>query len=285
MNCLGLGNRTDLWGLTRTLSALGSLLAFLLLGAGEGAAQAKGCFGTALVFAIDASGSIDDDEYVLQMAGLSQALRSPEIASAVQGAGGVAMAAVVWSDTAVATSKVGWQSVRTAQDIERFARTMENLPRVGGGGTDLGQGVWDALDLFDDPTLCATRRVVDVSGDGKETLYPRRRHGVSILVAKRRAEDSGITINGLAITDEEADIEEYYLENVAVGVGAFVILADSFDDFGTAMKTKLLREITPINQAQLREMQPANEGTYQEPDGPLPGRGRVTPPLWRVSLR
>lgn len=256
MNCLRLRDRSGVPGLTRTLSVLGALLL------GAGAAQAGGCFGTALVFAIDASGSIDDREYLLQMAGLSQALRDPEVAGAVQSSGGVALAAVVWSDTAVAASKVGWQSVRSPQGIERFARTIESLPRVGGGGTDLGQGVWDALDLLDDPILCATRRVIDVSGDGRETLYPRRRYGVSIFSARKRAEESGVTINGLAIVDEEADLEEYYLEKVVVGAGAFVILADSFDDFGDAMRAKLLREITPVNQAQLLDMQMANENTF-----------------------
>lgn len=248
MNRFGFPTSAGLTGVAKTVLALGALLC---LSPGTGAAQAGGCFGTALVFAIDASGSIDDAEYMLQMAGLSRALRDPEVARAVQAAGGVALAAVIWSDTAVATSRVGWHSVRSSQDVERFALAIEGLPRVGGGGTDLGQGIWEALDLLDDPGLCAARRVVDVSGDGRESLYPRRRHGVSIFSARKRAEEAGVVINGLAIVNEEADLREYYLEKVVVGFGAFVILADSFDDFGAAMKSKLLREITPVNQVQL----------------------------------
>jgi len=232
-----------------------SLVACVVL-AGE--ARARECFGTALVFAIDASGSIDDREYVLQMAGLSKALRDPEVASAVRSAGGVALAAVVWSDTAVTTSRLGWRPVRDALDIENFALAIESMPRTGGGGTDLGQGIWDALDMLDDPMLCAARRVVDVSGDGRETLYPRRRDGVSAFSARRRAEAAGVTINGLAIVDDEPDLEQYYLEKVVVGPGAFVITADSFADFGAAMRSKLLREITPVNQA-LLDMEPAKD--------------------------
>lgn len=225
------------------------LCAFLCLSLG--AAQAKDCFGTALVFAIDASGSVDDAEYFLQMTGFSQALRDPEVANAVRNAGGVALAAVIWSDTAATTSTIGWRSVRGPQDIERFARIMESLPRAGGGGTDLGQGLWDALDLLEDPTLCAARRVIDVSGDGKETVYPRRRGSVSIFTARKRAEEAGVVVNGLAIVDEELDLEDYYLKQVAVGAGAFVIAANGFEDFGAAMRKKLLHEITPMNQAQL----------------------------------
>lgn len=258
MNCLWL--RKGL-GRAGSMAAL-PLLACALLGSGQGAAAAMGCFSTALVFAVDASGSIDDAEYVLQMAGLSQALRDPEVADAVHKAGGVALAAVIWSDTAAATSTVGWQSVRSQVDIERFARTIETLPRVGGGGTDLGQGVTDALDLLDDPALCAIRKVVDVSGDGSETLYPRRRNGISIFSARRRAEAAGVIINGLAIVDEETDLKQYYLDKLVVGHGSFVIVADSFDDFGSAMKAKLLREISPVNQAELTDVQPRNRGAY-----------------------
>ncbi len=250
-------DRAGLSGLTKMLC--GSSVALLLMGAGA-VAEPKGCYGTALVFAIDASGSIDDGEYVLQMGGLSLALRDPAVADAVQAAGGVALAAVVWSDTAMTTSTVGWHSVRSADDIERFAHTMENLPRVGGGGTDMGQGVSDALDLLDDPALCAMRRVIDVSGDGKETVYARRRFGISIFSAKRRAEEAGVIINGLAIVDEEKDIEDYYLGQVISGSTAFVIVADGFADFARAMRSKLLREIAPVNQAQLQLMQPAGEG-------------------------
>jgi len=213
------------------------------------AASAEGCFGTALVFAIDASGSIDDDQYLLQMAGTGEALRDPAIARAVREAGGVAMAAVVWSDTAVASSVIGWHSVRSAADLDKFAHAIESLKRTGGGGTDIGDGLSRALDLLADPALCALRRVVDVSGDGRETHYPRRRHGVSMATARKRAREEGVTVNGLAILDEEPDIEEYYRNRVAVGAGSFVIVANGFADFGNAMKAKLLNEITPVNQA------------------------------------
>jgi hypothetical protein len=253
MNRFVLGIGAALSGLAKALPALAVCL-LLPLGAGAGGARAGGCFGTALVFAIDASGSIDDSEYRLQMAGLSRALREPAVADAVRGAGGVALAAVIWSDTAFGASRIGWQSVRGPRDIERFAGRLEALPRAGGGGTDLGQGLWEALDLLEDPALCAGRRVVDVSGDGRETLYPRRRHGASVFSARKRAAEAGIVVNGLAIVDEETDLAQYYREQVVVGAGAFVIPADSFDDFGAAMKAKLLREITPAAQTRLREI-------------------------------
>ena len=70
-----------------------------------------------------------------------------------------------------------------------------------------------------------------------------------------------VVINGLAIVDEEADLEDYYLGEVIAGAAAFVIVADGFADFAAAMRLKLLREITPMNQAQLSRMRPAGEST------------------------
>ncbi|MBX3597469.1 MAG: DUF1194 domain-containing protein [Rhizobiaceae bacterium] len=246
-----LENIRVLSGLAKASLALGVLTAFIFLAEGRGEAQARECFSTALVFAVDASGSIDDREYTLQMAGLSNAIRHPEVVSAIEASGGVVLAAVVWSDSAFATSKVGWFAVNGPSDLDHFAAIIKALPRVGGGGTDLGQGIWQALDLLDDPSLCAARRVIDVSGDGKETHYPRRRHSMSVGSAQRRAQEANVVINGLAIVDDEPDLEKYYIENVATGNGSFVIVAEGFDDFGNAMKAKLLREITPVEQAQL----------------------------------
>ena len=70
---------------------------------------------------------------------------------------------------------------------------------------------------------------------------------------EKRARNPVLVIHGLAIVDEEADLEEYFLQKMIVGLDAFAIVANSFDDFGNAMKKKLLREITPVNQAQLIE--------------------------------
>jgi hypothetical protein len=42
------------------------------------------------------------------------------------------------------------------------------------------------------------------------------------------------------------DLETYYRENVIQGPGAFVEIADDYDDFARAFLRKLLREITPL---------------------------------------
>ena len=262
MSSACLGSSASRAGIAQPLALIFWLLVCIAGLPGSAFAQARACFSTALVFAIDASGSIDEVEYRLQLTGLSDALRDPDVAEAVAASGGVALAAVVWSDAAMTARRIPWHPVRNRADIERFARLIRSLPRVGGGGTDLGQGVTDALDLLNDPELCAMRRIIDVSGDGAETHYPRRRNGVSIMSARRRAKEAGVTVNGLAIVDDEPNLERYYLDNLVVGHGAFVIVAETIDDFGSAMRTKLLREITPVNQARLPDAEAALERRF-----------------------
>lgn len=206
-------------------------------------AVAAECTTTGLVFAIDASGSIDDAEYSLQMNGLASALSHPDVVATIAATGGLSAAAVVWSDAAVGSRTISWQTIRGAADAARFANAISSLPREGTGNTDLGEGIWEALDLLEDPALCVERRVVDVSGDGRETVSPRRRIGVSIFAARKRAEAMGVTLNGLVITDEEPDIATYYQDRVASGPRSFVLSVASFDDFEPAMRNKLIREI------------------------------------------
>jgi hypothetical protein len=195
--------------------------------------------------AIDSSGSITGDEFRLQIQGIRAALMHPDVLAAIERAGGLSIAAVVWADEAAGVQVLRWHVIRTAADSLGFASAIAALPHVLGGATDIGNGIWAALDLFADPALCASRWIVDVSGDGRESLYPRRRHGASLLAARSRADALGVTINGLAITEDDAKLELYYRRFVATGPGAFVIPVDSIADFGKAMRAKLLREIEP----------------------------------------
>ena len=42
------------------------------------------------------------------------------------------------------------------------------------------------------------------------------------------------------------DLETYYRENVILGAGAFIEIANDYDDFARAFLRKLGREITPL---------------------------------------
>jgi hypothetical protein len=89
--------------------------------------------------------------------------------------------------------------------------------------------------------LEAPRRVIDVSGDGRET--PAREYVVLLPQARAMALAHGIVVNGLAISNAEEDLAAYYRSDLQAGPGSFVMEARDYADFAEAMRRKLLREI------------------------------------------
>lgn len=57
---------------------------------------------------------------------------------------------------------------------------------------------------------------------------------------------AGVTVNGLAIINDEPYLEQYYREHVIGGPGAFVMVAKDYTDFVRAIRHKLLRELSPV---------------------------------------
>lgn len=209
-------------------------------------AAAAVCADLALVLAFDASGSVDEAEFALQLHATADAFRDAEVQRAIRATGTVAVAAIVWGDSAYGTQTMAWDLVDGAEGAERVARRLETQRREVDGNTDLGTGLAAALDLIEATGDCAPRRVVNISGDGRETTTPRRRHGVSIMQARRRAEAMNVTVNGLAIESEDPDLDEYYRNAVITGPDAFVMAVNDHTAFAEAMRRKLIREIEPI---------------------------------------
>jgi hypothetical protein len=79
--------------------------------------------------------------------------------------------------------------------------------------------------------------VIDVSGDGANN------RGRPATEARDDAVRAGVGINGLPILAIEPDLEQYYLNNVIGGPGAFVVAADSYETFADAILKKLVIEI------------------------------------------
>lgn len=111
----------------------------------------------------------------------------------------------------------------------------------------------EAIRALEQNAFHGERRVIDVSGDG------RANEGESPAIARAYANRIGITINGLAILNEEPDLTRYYLAGVVGGPGSFLLTAVDFDDFAESMRRKLYFEIVgpPIAAA-------PNTGLYGE---------------------
>ena len=201
------------------------------------------CADAALVFAIDASGSITAGDFHLQTAGHFLALHHPDVLAAFSAVGTVDLAAVFWGDSAYPPRVVPWQRVDTAEDARQFARRLVATPRTISGDTDIGSGLTAALDLIAGSDRCARRVVIDLSGNGRATPLSRISRGIPVSIARARAEEMGVTVNALAITTEDAGLAEYYHRQVKTGFGAFVVEADSLDAYPEALARKLAREL------------------------------------------
>jgi Protein of unknown function (DUF1194) len=205
------------------------------------AAQSSACVDVALVLAVDGSGSINDEEYAFQKSAIAAAFRDNAVLSAMRNAGVVAVSAVFWGDGDLPSQSLGWFVIESGVGAEPFAREIENNQRIVSGLTGLGSGIWWALDLLSDPRLCAIRSIVDVSGDGRETL--ELRPAISLDQARRRAEQMGVTINALVISDDGWDLAGYYAKYVILGAGAFVMNINKYTDYSVAIRKKLIKEL------------------------------------------
>lgn len=206
-----------------------------------------------LVLAVDTSSSVSSQEFDLQMQGLVEAFRHPSVQAAIQAAGdlGVAVSMVQWSDNRKQTVAIPWQVLRDAPSAEAFSDEIARTPRfLVGGGTALGGALDYSLRQFDNNGFSGRRKVIDISGDGRtnQGAHPSR--------FRDKAVERGITINGLAILNEDVYVDRYYRYNVIGGTGAFVMTAEDYEDFAMAILHKLIKEIAGAPVAQLPEPPP-----------------------------
>ena len=88
------------------------------------------CPDLALVLAVDSSGSIDAKEFDLQRAGYAAAFTDPQVLAALQSAGVVDVALVLWGDTEMPAQVFPWHRITTAADADLFAASVLSAPAV-----------------------------------------------------------------------------------------------------------------------------------------------------------
>jgi hypothetical protein len=202
----------------------------------------------ALCLAVDVSASVDYDEFALMVGGYAAAFRDPGIAALCAGGprGGIAVAMLFWSGA--------WPSMRPAAGAPEVAVPWTRLDGGGAGtvladaidaaprlpppgATALGEGMAAGLALLGRCPAEATRHVLDVSGDGRHNQGrlpgPVRDIGVA----------AGVTLNGLAVLNEEPDLLDHYRAEVIGGPGSFAMDCPDYAAFAQAIREKLAREI------------------------------------------
>lgn len=202
------------------------------------------CADLALVLAIDGSGSVTDGEYRFQKAAIAAAFRDDAVKAVLRDAGTVALSAVFWGDGEFPTQRLDWFIVHQGVGTEAFAYEVESSGRRVYGNTDIGSGIWSALDMLSETGICAYRSIINISGDGRETITPKRRVRATLHQARQRAFRMGVTINALAISDDDEDLATYYDREVVRDTGGFTMEVKDQADYATAIRRKLLRELS-----------------------------------------
>lgn len=193
----------------------------------------------ALVLAIDVSSSVNEERYQLQMRGYAAAFRDPAVIDAIKRGpkGAIAVTLVQWAGYGAYRQVIDWAVVRGTETADRFASAINESTRALSGSTSLSSAIDFSARLLRRSGHNAPRMVIDISGDGSNN------NGRPAALARDEAVASGITINGLPILTQEPTLDVYYREHVISGPGAFLIVAENFEAFSTAILRKLTIEI------------------------------------------
>ncbi|MEO0993474.1 MAG: DUF1194 domain-containing protein [Pseudomonadota bacterium] len=193
----------------------------------------------ALVLALDVSSSVNSKEYAIQLGGLADALRRPEVVEAILSPAGtgVAVLAFEWSGADHQRVIAGWSTLDSPGGVAAFADRLSAHRRTADDqSTAIGSALAYAAGRFADAPVCG-QRTIDISGDGNnnEGPHPEDLRATGLF--------EGITINGLVIQGAYPNPVIFYRSYVMQGPEAFVAMARDFDDYPPVIIGKLLREL------------------------------------------
>ena len=202
-----------------------------------------------LILAIDVSGSIDEDEAALQRQGYLRALLHPQVLEAISGGERrkIGIVYIEWAGYHYQRIVADWALISDRASAEAFVAKVAAVPVSTERWTSISGAVEFAMKRFETSPFQGKRRVIDISGDG------RNNNGRDLAEVRREALAKGIIINGLPIVNDrptrwgtppERDLDIYYRDQVIGGPGSFYIVADGFHAFANAIRTKLVREIS-----------------------------------------
>ncbi|MCB4823879.1 DUF1194 domain-containing protein [Roseicella aerolata] len=201
---------------------------------------------TLLVLAVDASGSIDADEFRLQREGYAEALSHPSVLSAIASRPhqAIAVAMVEWGSPGGAETVVDFMRLSDAASARALVQAVLAAPRSRQSWNAIGDAIDHCARMLLAAPFRAAERVIDLSGDGPDLRSLR-----PATTARDDAVAGGLQINALAVaaagqvTRYGEPLAETYRREVIGGRGAFVMTAEDRRDIARALRAKLIREI------------------------------------------
>ena len=198
----------------------------------------------ALLLALDVSSSVDAVQDQLQRGGLVSALTSPEVGAAFFAVDApVALAVYEWSGRYNQEVGLDWVLIDSpaallsaAETIAASTRSHNEFP------TAMGYALGYGAEMLRRAPNCLYK-TIDMAGDGQNN------EGFGPQLAYREFPFQDVTVNGLVVNAaefaSETELIAFYRDEVLWGPGAFMEVAQGFEDYERAMRRKLERELTP----------------------------------------
>jgi Protein of unknown function (DUF1194) len=199
-----------------------------------------------IVLAVDASGSVDDEERRIQREGHAEALRHPDLMRAITAGvhGRIAVSYFEWAGQVREASVIPWRVVDGPEAAAALADDVAKLDGPAARGTSLSRALDFAVSLLEGSGFAADKRIIDISGDGPNNSGP------PVTPARDRAVALGITINGLPVLVRPSrgftELDRYYQDCVIGGDGAFVLPVHVREELAFAIRRKLVLEISGV---------------------------------------
>jgi hypothetical protein len=234
-----------------------------------------------LVLASDVSRSVDGTKFKLQRDGYVAALSDPRVIEAIRSGphGRIAICFVEWSGVGLQRVVIDWTMIDSAKAAQDFASQLDEAPRSFADRTSISGGIDFAMAQLEHAPFQASRRTIDVSGDGtnnsgRDATGARNdavAHGVTInglVILTERSEPPPLSWDGADHTDPPGGLEAYYRNNVIGGPDSFVMVAENFNSFGQAILNKLVAEVASAD----RQRRDEKSVSLAEPDFDLDAR-------------
>ncbi|WP_239058283.1 DUF1194 domain-containing protein [Aliiroseovarius sp. PrR006] len=194
----------------------------------------------ALAMGLDISGSVDSQEYRLQLDGLAAALESPEVVAKLLASSEtvIELSIFEWSGPGHQRMLQNWTALTSEAVISRIADRLRRTTRIPvDPSTGLGRAMLYGAELLSQRPDCWSHSL-DLSGDGQSNSGPRPQD------VRQDPQLRNVVINALVISASvpDRDLTSYFEAYVLHGIGSFTIQARSFEEFETAMTKKILRE-------------------------------------------
>lgn len=209
-----------------------------------------------IVTGVDLSGSIEARDAQVQIDGISMALRSPQVISAIQRGnhGRVGIAVFVWADGNYPVL-ASWRLLGSPEEALAVSTEIADGLRafVGsdahvklGALTDLSGAIDYGSEMLRAAPFATNHRIINIIGNGIDNVTEGARPARDRVVAQ------GITVNGVTL-GRDRTIYDYFKREVIGGANAFVLPANDPEHLVEVLARKFMTEIVmtapPVDQA------------------------------------